>query len=109
MTRCLGTFHAAAQQLVVRPALPTKRRATSDATPDGCIHQDNGIPIWIHPWAEVVNDARSSYEFFSDQLTIEASHSNGIETLKARYPHLFDGKGVRKGRGLAMSKVKASQ
>jgi len=86
-----------------------KRRATSDATPDGCIHQDNGIRIWIHPWAEVLNDARSRYEFFRDQLKIEASHSKGIETLKARYPHLFDGKGARKGRDLAMSKAKSSQ
>lgn len=42
-----------------------KRRATSDNLPDGCIHQDNGVRVWIHPWAEVLNSARARYEFFA--------------------------------------------
>jgi hypothetical protein len=86
-----------------------KRRATSDNLPDGCIHQDNGVRVWIHPWAEVLNSARARYEFFRDQLKVEASHSKGIETLKARYPHLFDGKGARKERDLTISQAKSSK
>lgn len=85
------------------------RRATSGTLPDGCVHQDTGIRVWVRPWAEVLNTARARYEFFREQLQVEASHSKGLELLKARYPHLFDGRGARKAKDLALSTARPTK
>ncbi len=77
---------------------------TSSANlPEGCLFEGNGVRIWVRRWADVLNDARARYEFFREQLNIEASHTKGLETLKARYPHLFEGRGARKAKDLALT------
>lgn len=82
-------------------------KASSDTLPEGCIHQGNGVRIWIRKWAEVLNSARSRYNFFREKLEFEASEVKGLDTLRVRYPHLFEGRGVRKGRDLELSAAKA--
>ena len=79
------------------------QETSSAKLPEGCLFEGNGVRIWVHRWADVLNDARARYQFFRDQLKIEASHAKGLETLKARYPHLFEGRGARKRRDLELS------
>ena len=74
---------------------------SSDALPEFCLHDGNGVRIWVRKWADVINDARARYEFFREQLGIEASHSKGLEALRERYPHLMEGRGASKKADLA--------
>lgn len=78
---------------------------SSDKLPEGCLHDGKGVRIWVRRWADVLNDARARYEFFRGQLEIEASHSKGLDALKKRYPHLFDGQGARKAKDLQLSSM----
>ncbi len=73
-----------------------KQRASSDRLPEGCIHDGNGVRVWVRKWADVFSDARARYEFFREKLEIEASHEQGLERLKDRYPHLMQGRGASK-------------
>jgi len=80
------------------------QETSSERLPEGCLFDGNGIRIWVRRWADVLNNARSRYEFFREQLEIEASHVKGLDTLKTRYPHLFEGKGARKAKDLELSR-----
>jgi len=84
------------------------QETSSDNLPTGCLFDGNGVRIWVRRWADVLSDARARYEFFREQLTVEASHAKGLETLKARYPHLFQGRGARKSKDLALSESKSA-
>ncbi len=86
-----------------------KGETTSDNLPEGCLYVGNGVRIWVRRWADVLADARSRYEFFQEQLQIEASQSKGLEVLKDRYPHLFEGKGKRKKKDLELSAERSRQ
>ncbi|MBL7649680.1 MAG: ATP-binding protein [Candidatus Hydrogenedentes bacterium] len=86
-----------------------REETSSNALPEGCIHDGNGVKIWVKRWADVLNDARARYDFFREQLQIEASQSKGLETLKVRYPHLFEGKGARKKKDMELSAAKIAQ
>lgn len=84
------------------------QETSSERLPEGCLFDGNGVRIWVKRWADVLNDARARYEFFREQLEVEASHSKGLEALKERYPHLFEGPGARKRRDLAMTAERAA-
>lgn len=73
-----------------------KQKTTSSWLPEGCIHDGNGVRIWVRGWADVIGDARARHEFFRERLEIEASHEHGLEKLQERYPHLLQGRGVSK-------------
>lgn len=84
------------------------QETTSEKLPEGCLYDGNGIRIWVKRWADVLHDARARYEFFREQLKVEASHVKGLEALKTRYSHLFEGRGARKARDLSLSASKNS-
>ncbi|MBN2562337.1 MAG: ATP-binding protein [Phycisphaerae bacterium] len=84
------------------------QETSSAKLPEGCLFEGDGVRIWVRRWADVLNDARARYEFFREQLNVEASHTKGLDALKARYPHLFEGRGARKGRDLALSASKST-
>lgn len=84
------------------------QETSSERLPEGCLFDGNGVRIWVRRWSDVLNDARARYEFFREQLKVEASHAKGLETLKARYPHLFHGKGARKAKDLALSTLQGT-
>lgn len=73
-----------------------KQKASSDRLPEGCIYEGKGVRVWVRKWADVLADARARYEFFREQLAIEASHEHGLERLRERYPHLMHGRGASK-------------
>ena len=78
-----------------------KEELSSPRLPEACLHEGNGVRIWVRTWADVINDARSRLEFFRDQLAVEASHDRGIAALRAKYPHLFTARGASKKADLA--------
>ena len=78
-----------------------KEESSSDGLPEGCIHARSGVRVWVKQWCDVLNDARSRYEFFREQLEVEASHAEGLQLMKRKHPHLFDGRGARKQKDLA--------
>ncbi len=69
------------------------QETSSAKLPEGCLYEGNGVRIWVRRWADVLNDARARYEFFREQFSVEASHTKGLETLKARYPQMYEGRG----------------
>ena len=79
------------------------QETSSEKLPEGCLFEGNGVRIWVRRWADVLNDARARYEFFREQLECEASHTKGLDSLRTRYPHLFEGRGARKSKDLALS------
>lgn len=85
------------------------QETSSEKLPEGCLFEGNGVRIWVRRWADVLNDARARYEFLREQLELEASHTKGLDALKARYPHLFEGRGARKAKDLALSATESSK
>lgn len=85
-----------------------KEEASSDGLPEGCIHSKLGVRVWVRKWSDVLNDARSRYEFFREQLEIEASHADGLQLIKDKHPHLFEGRGARKKRDRELSAKNAA-
>ena len=85
------------------------QETSSEKLPEGCLYEGSGVRIWVRRWADVLNDARARYEFFREQLEIEASHAKGLEAMRTRYPHLFQGKGARKAKDLALSTSQLTQ
>lgn len=73
-----------------------RRKASSEHLPEGCIHHDKGVRVWVRKWADVLADARARYEFFREKLEFEASHEYGLDTMRKRYSHLLDGRGTSK-------------
>jgi len=73
-----------------------QRRASGDALPEGCIHREGNVSIWVCRWADVIADARDRHEFFRDKLEIEASGSEGIDYLTKKFKHLMKGRGASK-------------
>lgn len=69
--------------------------------PADCLYQTASVSVWVRTWADLLNDARSRYEFFRERLSIEASQDQGIGLLRERYQHLLTGRGMRKKRDLA--------
>jgi len=83
-----------------------REKASSDGLPEGCIYAKSGVRVWVRQWADVMNDARSRYEFFREQLELEASHTEGLALMKGKYPHLFEGRGARKKKDIDASREK---
>ena len=79
------------------------KKLSSDHLPEGCIHDGDGIRIWVRTWADVLNDARARYEFFREKLEIEASHDHGLQRLRENHPHLLRGRGASKKVDLELS------
>lgn len=52
--------------------------ASQRGRPQGQVFDDEklNITVWIKPWADVINDARTRLQFFSDQLAYEADRDS---------------------------------
>lgn len=85
-----------------------KEKASSDGLPEGCIYAKSGVRVWVRQWSDVLNDARSRYEFFREQLEIEASHAEGLQLIKRKHPHIFEGRGARRKKDLELSRKNES-
>lgn len=80
-----------------------QQETSSAKLPEGCLFEGNGVRVWARRWADVLNDARARYEFFREQLRLEASREKGLVGLRQRYEHLFAGRGMRKAKDLEAS------
>lgn len=57
-------------------------RAQNKDQPRGRIHMDDGIEIYIMPWAEVLTNAKARLKFYEEQLKYEASYESSIEYIR---------------------------
>ena len=73
-----------------------ERKATEKERPFGCIGDHENLTIWLYQWSDVIHEARSRYNFFSEHLEIETSSSEGVRYLQEKYNHLMAGKGMTK-------------
>ncbi len=85
-----------------------QQETSSTKLPEGCLWEGNGVRIWVRRWADVLNDARARYEFFREQLRLEASREKGLASLRQRYEHLFTGRGMRKVKDLETTAARSA-
>jgi len=73
-----------------------EREANPSDRPSGCLDTRAGIKIWMRRWSDVLHQARSRYNFFSERLEMEALGDEGVAFLEKVYPKLMAGKGLTK-------------
>lgn len=74
-----------------------------DGLPPGCTYRRGGVSVWVRTWADVLADTKARYEFFREQLELEASATQGMECLTAKYKHLMTGRGATKKKDQEIS------
>ncbi|MBX3474535.1 MAG: ATP-binding protein [Planctomycetes bacterium] len=74
--------------------------------PAGCVFQNDRISIWVQTWSDLINEAKSRYEFFREKLAVKASTEAGMENFTNDYPHLMKDRGSSKKKDLAISALK---
>ena len=50
--------------------------------PKGLVVDAPNLSVWIYTWGEIINQAKSKYKFFSDQLKSKATRDSATEYLK---------------------------
>ena len=60
------------------------KKASQRGMPKGCVYDDaeNNVTVWVKPWADVINDARSKLDFVNEQLSYEADKDSAKAYLK---------------------------
>lgn len=64
-------------------------KASADGLPYGCIHRKDNVTIWIKKWSDILHEAKFRYDFFKNQLEIEASREEGMQHLLTKYESIF--------------------
>ncbi|WP_081268837.1 ATP-binding protein [Variovorax paradoxus] len=61
-----------------------KKKANQRGIPKGRVYDDaeNNVTVWVKPWADVINDARSKLDFVNQQLSYEADKDSSKAYLK---------------------------
>jgi hypothetical protein len=81
-------------------------RASQKSLPAGCISQSGNLTVWVRRWSDIFAEAKMRYEFFRDQLELEASAARGLKYLNDNYTHLLSGKGMTKKKEIETGKLK---
>lgn len=61
-----------------------KMKANQRGHSKGCVFEnaDGNVTVWVRPWADVINDARSKLDFVNEQLSYEANKDSSKAYLK---------------------------
>ena len=61
-----------------------KMKANQRGYPKGCVFEnaDGNVTVWVRPWADVINDARSKLDFVNEQLSYEADKDSSKAYLR---------------------------
>lgn len=81
-----------------------EQEASERSKPYGCIGDHDTHTVWMSRWSDVLHEAKSRYDFFSERLEVEASTDQGIQHLRQNYPQLMTGKGLTKKQEQAVER-----
>jgi hypothetical protein len=81
--------------------------ASQDGMPPGCIYKKGNVSIWVQRWSDVLEAAKSRYEFFREKLGIQASAAEGMVNWQERFRHLLADRGVRRQKDLEFTRKAA--
>lgn len=59
-----------------------KMMSESKNSPKGCVHNGDGIEVYVMTWAEVINNAKSRLKFYQEQLNYEANEETSKQYLQ---------------------------